>query len=145
MHAREAYDWPGNVRELHNALLRGVTLCTNSTIQPGDLPEAIWAATMTHPDSTHEPAAADREPPERHSEARPVGAGGLLGNESFCLNPLLPPDLSPLAQARIQAEIQCIVEALAKYKNNRSRTAEGLGISRVALYKKLHRYGLMPT
>ena len=142
----ESYHWPGNVRELHNALRRGVTLCSGDTILPVDLPEAVWSAAVPpNPGSSPEPAAADSEPVEHLSGPRPSEARGLLADESFCLNPLLPPDLSPLAQARIQAEIQCIVEMLAKNKNNRSRTAEDLGISRVALYKKLHRYGLMPT
>ncbi|MCH8042652.1 MAG: sigma-54-dependent Fis family transcriptional regulator [Planctomycetes bacterium] len=142
----ESYHWPGNVRELHNALRRGVTLCSGDTILPVDLPEAVWSAAVPpNPGSSPEPAAADSGPVEHLSGPRPSEARGLLADESFCLNPLLPPDLSPLAQARIQAEIQCIVEMLAKNKNNRSRTAEDLGISRVALYKKLHRYGLMPS
>jgi hypothetical protein len=32
---------------------------------------------------------------------------------------------------------------LQKYRNNRLRAAAELGISRMTLYKKLHRYGLM--
>ena len=32
--------------------------------------------------------------------------------------------------------------ALAKHKNNRLRAAGELGISRMGLYKKLHKYGL---
>ena len=36
-----------------------------------------------------------------------------------------------------------IAEALQKHKNNRSRVAVELGISRETLYKKLHRYGLI--
>ena len=35
-----------------------------------------------------------------------------------------------------------IKEALAKHSNNRLRAASELGISRMGLYKKLHRYGL---
>ncbi|MCI0525926.1 MAG: sigma-54 dependent transcriptional regulator [Nitrospira sp.] len=33
------YDWPGNVRELQNIIEQMVTLCTNSTILPEDLPD----------------------------------------------------------------------------------------------------------
>jgi transcriptional regulator of acetoin/glycerol metabolism len=34
-------------------------------------------------------------------------------------------------------------EALRKHGNNRLRAAEELGISRMGLYKNLHKYGLM--
>jgi DNA-binding NtrC family response regulator len=78
-------------------------------------------------------------------EAETASGGGLCSNESFFRNPLLPPNLSPLALARIRAEIQCILQSLTKNKNNRARTASDLHISRVALYKKLHQYGLMPS
>jgi DNA-binding NtrC family response regulator len=48
-----------------------------------------------------------------------------------------------LNRAREQAESLRIAEALRKHKNNRLRAAAELGISRVTLYKKLRRYGLM--
>jgi two-component system response regulator AtoC len=50
-----------------------------------------------------------------------------------------------LHQSKTDAEVRRILEALAKHKNNRLRAAAELGISRVGLYKKLHRYGLMQT
>jgi two-component system response regulator HupR/HoxA len=48
-----------------------------------------------------------------------------------------------LAETREEAEAQRIAEALSRHKNNRKRVAAELGISRMTLYKKLHRYGLM--
>jgi len=33
------YDWPGNVRELQNIIEQMVTLCSNSTVLPEDLPD----------------------------------------------------------------------------------------------------------
>ena len=48
-----------------------------------------------------------------------------------------------LIQSEEEVELQCIVEALRKHGNNRLRAAAELGISRMALYKKLHKYGLM--
>jgi DNA-binding NtrC family response regulator len=48
-----------------------------------------------------------------------------------------------LAQAKGEAEAQRIAQALQKHKNNRLRAAAELGISRMTLYKKLHRYGLL--
>jgi DNA-binding NtrC family response regulator len=53
-----------------------------------------------------------------------------------------PAGAPPLAQTREEAEIQLIIAALDKHKNNRLRAAEELGISRMSLYNKMHRYGL---
>lgn len=50
---------------------------------------------------------------------------------------------APLAQSRSEAEAICIADTLRRNKNNRLRTAIDLGISRMTLYKKLHRYGLL--
>ena len=44
---------------------------------------------------------------------------------------------------KIEAEVKTITDALAKTSNNRAHAARELGISRVTLYKKMHKYGLM--
>ncbi len=54
-----------------------------------------------------------------------------------------PSQPATLAQTREVTEIRRIQEALEKHRNNRRRAAAELGISRMALYKKLHKYGLM--
>jgi DNA-binding NtrC family response regulator len=43
------------------------------------------------------------------------------------------------------AEVRRILEALGQHRNNKLRAAVELGISRQGLYKKLDKYGLMPT
>ncbi len=48
-----------------------------------------------------------------------------------------------LESSRQNAEMLAISQALAKNGNNRSKTAAELGISRVTLYKKLHKYGFI--
>jgi DNA-binding NtrC family response regulator len=54
--------------------------------------------------------------------------------------------LGTLAQSKEEAEAARISAALARHKNNRLRAAAELGISRMTLYKKLHRYGFItPT
>ncbi|HYV40039.1 MAG TPA: helix-turn-helix domain-containing protein, partial [Gemmataceae bacterium] len=50
-----------------------------------------------------------------------------------------------LGKTKENAEIMRITEALLKHRNNRLRAAAELGISRMALYKKLHKYGLYNT
>jgi two-component system response regulator HydG len=51
--------------------------------------------------------------------------------------------LGTLAQTKEDAEAARIAAALARNKNNRLRAAAELGVSRMTLYKKLYRYGLM--
>jgi DNA-binding NtrC family response regulator len=50
---------------------------------------------------------------------------------------------STLAEIKRDAEYARITAALRKHSNNRLRTASELGISRMTLYKKLYKYGLM--
>ena len=53
------------------------------------------------------------------------------------------PERVTLARSKEDAELVRINEALAKHANNRQRAAAELGISRMTLYNKMHRYGLM--
>lgn len=55
---------------------------------------------------------------------------------------VLDRDLSNQASTGPGDEVWRICEALRKHRNNRVRAASELGISRVSLYKKLHKYGL---
>jgi transcriptional regulator with PAS, ATPase and Fis domain len=48
-----------------------------------------------------------------------------------------------LRHSREVTERRAIVQALASHANSRSRAARALGISRVTLYKKMRRYGLL--
>ncbi len=50
---------------------------------------------------------------------------------------------SGLETARQNGERSLILQLLAKHNNNRTRVAKELSISRVALYKKLHKLGLV--
>lgn len=52
-------------------------------------------------------------------------------------------DGANLESSRQNAEMLAISQALAKNGNNRSKAAADLGISRVTLYKKLHKYGFI--
>jgi transcriptional regulator with PAS, ATPase and Fis domain len=48
-----------------------------------------------------------------------------------------------LSQSKDVAELTRIRDALRKHADNRLRAAAELGISRMTLYKKLHKYGMM--
>ena len=113
LRALEGYDWPGNVRELRNVLERAVALCPGPQVQRGDLPEAIRSAAPVAP-------------------AAPAWGGGAGGAEP-----------ATLSRSKEEAEVRRILEALHKHRNNRLRAAAELGISRMGLYNKLHKYGLM--
>jgi two-component system response regulator HydG len=116
MRALQSYRWPGNIRELRNVVERVVALSAGPEVQFSDLPESI----RLH---AGEPAVL-----QIHSE--PIAAAN--GRSAGSLN-----------QAKEEAEVRRILQALKKHGNNRLRAAAELGISRMGLYKKLHRYGLI--
>ena len=111
------YSWPGNLRELRNVIERAVALCPDPEIDLDDLPEVIRALVPRVAPLTSLPAES--------LDAEPASA--------------------TLDVARGEAEVSRITAALRKHGNNRLRAAAELGISRMTLYKKLHKYGLMGT
>ena len=111
----QTHDWPGNIRELRNVLERAVSLCSGPEIQTFDLPDSLNSGEVRMIAPPHLPAMAG------------VGQGPR----------------SHLAQVKEEAEVARIIEALHRHHDNRLRAAEELGISRMTLYKKLHKYGLM--
>jgi DNA-binding NtrC family response regulator len=115
----EDHDWPGNVRELRNVVERAVALSPGPLIKPEDLPEVIRGR--------RGPAQACDAP------LAPVAPSAMRVVEGP----------TTLAESKQKVEIQRILEALEKHKDNRVHAAAELGISRIALYKKLHKYGLM--
>jgi DNA-binding NtrC family response regulator len=115
--ALERFDWPGNVRQLRNVIERAVALCPGSRVEEDDLPETIRKATG------------------RVVSHASAGASATSQTQSA------PPPT--LHQSKDEAEIRRVQEALLKHNNKRAAAARELGISRVGLYKKLQKYGLM--
>jgi DNA-binding NtrC family response regulator len=115
MQALEEYHWPGNIRELRNVIERAVALSPGPMIQLEDLPQTLYPAAVGMPSPVAVLSAL----------AAPAVAGRTLD------------------EVKEGAELTRILEALRRHKNNRLRAAAELGISRMTLYKKLHKYGLM--
>ncbi|MCI0699778.1 MAG: sigma-54 dependent transcriptional regulator [Planctomycetia bacterium] len=113
------YNWPGNVRELRNVIERAAALATGPVIQLDDLPESIRGSAVM-------PALSLAS----LSSAKKVGAVPFPVEGSI-----------PLVAAG-DNEAARILAVLQKHNNNRRKAAAELGLSRVSLYKKLHRYGL---
>ena len=107
------YRWPGNVRELRNVLERAVALCRGPVVGLRDLPEGVRAGVAAPP-------------------ARPAAS-----------SPAALEEPRTLRQSNAEAEVRRIREALQKHRDNRARAAAELGISRLGLYKKLRKYGLL--
>ncbi len=122
LNALSRHSWPGNIRECRNAIESAVALSAGSIIRLEDLPEYL-----------HE---------NLHGNGlKTANAPGKMAGAASCTPTASP--LTSLTQAREDAEAARITETLARNHNNRQRTAIELGISRMTLYKKLHRYGLM--
>jgi DNA-binding NtrC family response regulator len=109
-----SYRWPGNVRELRNVIERASALAAGTVIQISDLPDAIRGP-MTVPVAFHPAAPVYRHP---------------------------SPEDAPFLTASGGDEATRIMMTLRKHNNNRRRAAAELGMSRMSLYKKLHKYGL---
>jgi DNA-binding NtrC family response regulator len=113
--ALEGYHWPGNVRQLRNVIERAAALCPGQEILRSDLPESIRC---------------------------PVPQAARGATESSSHNHSPSASCLTLSQSKAEAEVLRITEALRKHGNNRLRAAAELGISRMGLYKKLHKYGI---
>jgi two-component system NtrC family response regulator len=114
MAALKAHDWPGNIRELRNVVERALVLCEGDRIQLDDLPECFLELA-----------------PGTEVEVPVVAAAAAID------------DGATLVASREHAERHRIVKALHKHGNNRLRAAAELGISRMTLYNKLHKLGMI--
>jgi two-component system response regulator HydG len=122
--ALEEYFWPGNIRELRNVIERAVALAKGPLVTLDDIPALVLSSRGR---ITPRPALPEPEPPidaVGDEMIETIESGGTLD------------------EAREEIEIQRIHAALKKHHNNRLQAAAELGISRMGLYKKLHKYGM---
>ena len=159
MQALAAYTWPGNIRELRNVMERAVALCPGEVVELDDLPDVFHGIAPTTAPGRESPSSAAGSPdapgggPNAPITAFEVAVGPLprapatLPFAAPAAN-LWAADGSPsgrsaLATSKDRAELSTITQALERHGHNRLRAAAELGISRMTLYKKLHKYGLM--
>ncbi|MGH8146065.1 MAG: sigma-54-dependent Fis family transcriptional regulator [Rhodanobacteraceae bacterium] len=112
------YRWPGNIRQLRNALRTAAALCSDRIIRLSNLPQEIVDA--------DEPVPSASAPASAATDTIPATT--------------LEPPVLPLQGA----ERTALVHTLEQHDWNVSHAARALGISRNTLYRKLHKYGIMP-
>ena len=80
----------------------------------------------------------------RHAVERAVilSEGGLLTAADFPLADAAPPPAQQAVSTLDEVEKTAIIRALDKHKNNVSRAAEALGLTRASLYRRMEKYGL---
>jgi DNA-binding NtrC family response regulator len=110
-----AYPWPGNVRELENVIQRAVIYCRNGVLTADQLPYDILVGN----------AGPSNDPSVQ------------LGTQSVANN------AATLDRQISLTEREIIEQTLLKNNFSRTNTAKELGISRVTLYNKMKKYGMM--
>ena len=108
----ESYDWPGNVRELKNVIERAMGAANNNLVDS----DSIQIASIVD------------------NSALGRGETAAVPHSYFDFE-----GESPIEEAKRQAEIAVITEALARAEGNKKRAAEMLKIARPLLYQKMDR------
>ncbi len=110
-----SYPWPGNVRELENVIQRAVIYCRNGVLTSDQLPYDIL-----------------------------VGNAGPTNDPSVQLGTSMTNNSAATLNRQISlTEREIIEQTLLKNNFSRTNTAKKLGISRVTLYNKMKKYGMM--
>ena len=125
-------DWTGNVRELQNEIERAVALATDA--------ETITVAQLSPSLKTIE--VSDRAATGIRSALGPEGEDHGSGSPSQALSERIPRTTTPLQDARGAYEARYISQVLGEHGGNVSHAALALRVSRVALQKKMKKYGL---
>lgn len=114
------YPWPGNVRELEHVVQRAVIYCRDGALTAQQLPHHILSGTAG---PTNDPTVV------LPGVTQPV--------------PAMVIDDRSLGGQMSLTEKEIIEQTLFKNSFSRTKTAKELGISRVTLYNKMKKYGLL--
>jgi transcriptional regulator with GAF, ATPase, and Fis domain len=141
-----SYPWPGNVRELRNVLERASILCDGGLITLEHLPVGVGRGQPAGIGSLPRAGAGTlRELAEMGAApAVPGGDGAALPSGSVrpASDPAAAAAFPPGGVNLEMVERDLIAKALQEARNNRSRAARLLGISRSQLYYKLQKHGI---
>ena len=107
-----SYNWPGNVRELQNVVERVANTLQDNILEMEHLPSEVRGMEP----SIDLPSVSNVSQQEKHRRS-----------------------IKDVRDGARQRERDQIIEILDKYNGNMSKTARELGISRVALYKKMQK------
>ncbi|TVR44478.1 MAG: sigma-54-dependent Fis family transcriptional regulator [Planctomycetota bacterium] len=129
------YPWPGNVRELENCIEKMVVMATGSTLSVDLLPMAIMAysqidhGTQSVPDPNNTPIS---ESPS------PMDPDALLAEMMRNEIEVLEADEGTLYEhIRRKWERHLFEAVLSRFRNNKTKAAKALGISRNTLNSRL--------
>jgi two-component system, NtrC family, response regulator AtoC len=115
------YPWPGNVRELEHVVQRAVIYCRGGTLEPQHLPSHILSGTAG---PTNDPTV-------------------ILPGGSPAVQPAAMIHSHSLGGQMALTEKEIIEQTLFKNSFSRTKSARELGISRVTLYNKMKKYGML--
>lgn len=118
--ALHGYPWPGNVRELENVIQRAIIYCTDGELRADHLPAHIVAG-QAGPTNDPSVSLSGLRPAQQAPEDRPTDLSGQIET----------------------TEKEIIEHTLYKNNFSRTNTARELGISRVTLYNKMKKYGMV--
>jgi transcriptional regulator with PAS, ATPase and Fis domain len=116
------YPWPGNVRELEHVIQRAVIYCSDGTLTSANLPHHVLSGTAG---PTNDPTVV-----LGYGTTPPVAAPAAANDRT-------------LGGQIALSEKDIIEQTLFKNTFSRTKTAKDLGISRVTLYNKMKKYGLL--
>ena len=156
--ALRQYFWPGNIREMENVIRRAVLYCQRGVLTIRDLPGNMREITKNEGGIPVDVAHS--------SLSRAAFAGTDLANTVTALDPaslisggislsgaesmvgvgeeLIDIEQSKTLEARVDLiERRIIEDCLRRNNHRRKETAAELGISRVTLYNKMKKFGLM--
>ena len=108
------HKWEGNVRELQNVIERAVILCKGNVITAEHLPVSIVRSSHIIEKERHNPTTAS-----------------------------LQFDIPPNGLSLDALEKQLVTQALEKSKNNKTKAAKLLGLTRGTFRYRLQKYGLV--
>lgn len=124
----ERHEWPGNVRELQNEIERACALArSGDPLAPEHMSGKVTGA-------------AEAPPPASRAAGTSVATAPAAAGASAATHPA--GSLGSLREARAAFEADFIRRTLQSESNNITRAAKAMGLSRVALQKKMKDYNL---